>query len=256
MTTEPIHIATGKYDWLSALHEVPKDQDLDISDRVLVIMVHEFPGGHKAGHKDLYGEIEYKLQKDGFDTLRFDFRGCGESNGTPWDFTFQTARQDLKAVYDWAKKAGYQSFVIIAEGFGSCIALMEQIENIKAMVLLWPLLDPQSSPCKQHIKDAQKDHDQLFVEINKTRVGKTFLKQLGESDMSTYIKSITVPVLVQHGQKDETVPVTQLDMLREHATASRRVEITTYESGTHGLMQENERNALLQHIGQFLQKYT
>lgn len=101
MVSETVHIPTGKYDWLHALHDVPVP-DKKLSERTLVIMVHGFPASHKAFHHDLYGEIEYRLIQNEFDTIRFDFRGCGESTGKSADVTFQSLRQDLKAVYGWA----------------------------------------------------------------------------------------------------------------------------------------------------------
>lgn len=255
MVTETVHIPTGKYDWLHALYEVPAP-DKKPDERSLVIMVHGFPGSHKAYHHDLYGDIEYQLVRGDMDTVRFDFRGCGESTGKSKDVTFQTLRQDLKAVYSWAEEKGYHKLIVVAEGLGAAIAVMERPPGLAAMVLLWPLLDARQSVLMQAIvEEAAARDDKSYVIFNNIRVGKAFLKQLSGADLTKYIERIRVPLLIQHGMKDDIVLSAQLDLFREHAAESPRVEITTYDSGGHGLTRASERKALYDQILQFLQKY-
>lgn len=255
MVSETVHIPTGKYDWLHAFYERAAS-DQRASERTLVIMIHDFPASHKTFHHDLYGEIEYQLIQRGFDTIRFDFRGCGESTGKSGDITFQTLRQDLKAVYSWADEKGYHRLVVIGEGLGAALAVMEQPPELTAMVFLWPLVSARGSALGTVIDGmATAQDDKSYVMYNNVRTGKGFLKQLAAADLTGYIAKIKVPLLIQHGLKDEIVPPAQLDFFREHATESPRVEIMTYESGGHGLARRNERKALYDQILQFLQKY-
>jgi pimeloyl-ACP methyl ester carboxylesterase len=255
MAQEPLHIATGKYDWLSAVHETSSEGDVE--NRALIIMIHGFPGSHKDAHNNVFQDIEYRQLKNGYDTLRFDFRGCGDSDGRSWDFTFQTARQDIKAVYEWAKKQGYKNFHIVAEGLGACFALMEQSEEIKSFVFLWPLLFPSESYLKEYIeKGKAAPKEAPFIDVEGQRVGKVMLKQLEECEISTYIQSTALPILILHGQKDEKIPFSQISHIRENATTSLRIDITRFEDGEHGLLKPNERASMQQHISQFLQKYT
>jgi uncharacterized protein len=253
---ESIRIPAGEDEWLDSLFQTLEDSDLEISDRILVIMIHDYPGGHKSSNNDLYGDLEHFLEQDKFDTLRFDFRGCGESDGQSENFTFQTARQDLQAILLWARKAGYKSCVFMAEGFGNCIAMMEQHEDLRAFIMLWPMLDPKGSWLKSYMeKVPDESSEEGFVVVGEDRVGKLFLRQLHECDMAKYIAKIDVPVLIQHGSRDENTPIEQLNILRSHIQSSRRVDITSYESGGHGLRQLNERETMFRHIRHFLKHY-
>jgi alpha-beta hydrolase superfamily lysophospholipase len=257
--TSSLHIPSGKYDWLQAYYEQTTElgTETGLSRKSLVIMVHGFPGEDSHSHEDIYGQLSYTLTKDGFDTIRFDFRGCGKSEGKQKDFNFQNARQDIKAVYEWAEQAGYKSFAIIASGFGACIALLEQHEKMSACILLWPMLMPNSSWLGDYTEkvsdDKWKDRDYLLIGEN--RVGKTFLAQIKECNMSKYIQNIDVPVLVQHGVMDKKIPIEQLEELREHAKTAKRIEITSYEAGNFALTRPNERKTMFHHIRQFLHKY-
>lgn len=58
-----------------------------------------------------------------------------------------------------------------------------------------------------------------------------------------------------HGAQDKVSPIEQLDMFRACA-GHRRVEITSFQDGTHGLPQENHRKSMFFHIRQFIEKYT
>lgn len=253
-----VHIPVGKYDWLYARYDQAVESDTAHAQRTLVIMLHGYPDLNCQSHGDLFGRLETMLTNDGFDTLRFDFRGCGQSEGNPKDFSFQTARQDLQAVYEWAQAASYRSLVVIAEDFGGCIALMEPREEIKALVLLWPMLEPKNSWLAEFIaaQDDPKSEEHDSILIGKTKVGKNFLKQLGQCDMSKYIAALSVPVLVQHGDKDTKVPIAQLEQLREFAKTAKRIEITSYESGAHGLGKANERKTMFHHVRQFIKRYS
>jgi alpha/beta superfamily hydrolase len=254
---EAIRIPIGEHDWLDALHQTPEGAKNNASERTLVIMLHGYPDGHKSSNNDLFGDLEHLLTKDGFDTVRFDFHGCGDSNGESDHFTFQTALRDYKVVLDWADKKGYRSFVVIAEGFGNCIGLMDLRRSIKCFVMLWPMLDPKNSWLKSYIEKAFGDNTGgNSVNVDGIKVGKEFLRQLNECDIGRYIKNIDIPILIQHGSKDENIPIEHLDVMREHVQSSRRVDITSYDSGEHGLQRLNERESMFFHIRQFLQKYT
>ena len=71
-------------------------------EKTLVIMSHNFPGGHKRGHNDLFGDIEEKLAQAGFHTLRYDFRGCGDSEGESVEFDLNSANIDFQSILKWA----------------------------------------------------------------------------------------------------------------------------------------------------------
>ncbi len=212
----------------------------------LIIMLHSFPGGHKASQNDLFGDLEHKLSQGGLDTLRFDFRGCGESEGKSEHFTLERAKDDLQAILKWARKSGFNRFIYIGEGLGATVALQNANAQVRALVLLWPALSPKDTFVGQFSPDSQYENH---------KVGRALLEEIRKFDPVGVLRDLKVPLLIQHGQADQKFPIGQLDLLRRHAYNTPRIEMTTYDNGEPGLEKLNERETMYYHIQQFLTRY-
>lgn len=221
--------------------------------KTLVVMIHGFPG-HKAARNDVFGELEFHLAKDDFHTLRFDFRGCGESEGKSEDFTLKTAVEDMASVLSWARSFGYERFFYIGEGLGATIALLSLNASVRGAVLLWPVLDPRLTGMKD-LMAAAGDKEREFVIWRDTKIGLPFIKEIKSFNPMRKLRNLKVPLLIQQGDADEEVSPRQMEMLRRHARSARRIEMTTYEGGGHGLSGLNERQTMIYHVRQFLKRY-
>ena len=240
---------------LTAIHKKPAEQSLADLDRKLVLLIHGFPG-HKAGHSDLYADLEFILVDKGFHTLRFDFIGCGESSGEQQDFTLSKAKESLNAIKKWAKKNGYKEFVFVSEGLGSTIAILNMEINVTCQVMLWPGLDPQ------YLAKSLFQADKITNESKKTgyamqghnRIGVTFMKELFKTNLKPLFRDINMPVLIMHGSADDRYPVEHLSIARQEMV-SKRIEITTFHEAEHGLPELDHRKSMFFHITQFLEKF-
>lgn len=209
----------------------------------LALMMHGFPG-NKTAHGDFYAEIEYALESDGIDTLRFDFRGCGQSEGKVEDFSLATAGDDLEAVLSWARIQGYRNFFYIAEGMGAPVALMNLRPNLRALAFLWPALDPRHTAT---IRKALASGEEI--------IGQALRDELKAYNPTLSVRDIGLPLLAQHGEADREIPPVQIELLRRHAVSDKRIEITTYENGTHGLPDPKHRRASIHHLSHFLRRH-
>jgi pimeloyl-ACP methyl ester carboxylesterase len=237
------------------IHEAPDDRE----DRpaTLVIMAHHAPGGHKSAENDIFGDLEHHLAHAGFDTIRFDFRGCGTSDGLPENTTLSTMRDDMAALHKWALAEGYAQLVHIGDGIGALAVLLNMHEKVKAMVMLWPVLRPAACYFAEAFAklDEAEARGDTVIELMGERVGIRLLRELQTLNIVKNLQELRIPVLVQHGENDQHIPTSQLDILKKHATRARRIEITTYEGGTRGLRQLQERRTLFYHTRQFLNRY-
>lgn len=236
------------------IHETPNENP---RPPTLVIMAHHAPGGHKAAENDIFGDLEHHLAQDGFDTLRFDFRGCGTSPGDIADTTLHSMAADMAAVHRWADAQGYAGVVHIADGLGALPALLNPHAKLRALVLLWPVLRPAAcyfADALAALPAAQQDGAR-WVELEQERIGTALLAELQTLDIVKNIREWRLPILVQHGENDHHIPLAQLDILKKNAVKARRVEITTYEGGSRGLRQLAERRTLFYHTRQFLRRY-
>lgn len=233
------------------------DDPLPARDKTLVIMMHGFPGGHMEDQGNIFGDLEDILSSTRFDSIRFDFRGCGDSDGESEDFTLTTAGQDLKAVLNWAYKKGYERVAYIGEGLGAAVALMNMNPRVRALVMLWPMLDFRQTLFHSHfpLLETPVSHAEKTVTNNGRKVAMSCLQELLTASLVPELKNLRIPVLVEHGECDRESPITQLELLRRHAAAAPRVDITSYKEGEHGLRKKTEREDLFRHISQFLNKY-
>jgi len=224
-------------------------------NHLLIFMVHGFPG-NKDGQGDVFNDLAFLLKDKGFHSLSIDLRGCGESDGLQEKFTLSTARADLQATLEWAKSQGYERFIFIGEGLGAILPLMDLNDEVVCFILLWPILD-LSYTAKvifnaEEIKDESKKAG--YIVKDKNRIGIPFVDELQKTDITHILQEVDRPLLVMHGAADKVAPIDRLDYLRGYVK-SRRVEITSFQDGTHGLPALNHRKAMHFHILQFIEKY-
>ncbi|MCB1530725.1 MAG: alpha/beta hydrolase [Rhodospirillales bacterium] len=252
---KPIEISTGtEDDHISALLSPPTEIRPDQTDLPLVVMAHHFPGT-KESHDDLFGDLEFLFNTSGLPSLRFDFRGCGQSSGRQEHFTLARAREDFDLVLHWAKKKGYKNIILVGEGLGARLALEKTGDNTMMLLLFWPLIDLPDY-AKRHFDTEnlfKTDGSADFIMIDRNKIGMHMIGEMLDSPPFVFPK-LEIPVLIQHGAQDTVVPVEQLDLLK--GMEARRLDITTYQDGGHGLPDPRHRKMIFFHIGQFLEKYT
>lgn len=252
---EKIQIDAGHNQSITAFYSKPAERSTTRLDQTLVIMSHGFPG-HKEAHHNIFGDIESILAERRYHTLRFDYRGCGESDGREEDFTLAAACEDFQAVLYWAKSKGYQRFIFAGEGIGGALAIMNMGPDVRALVLLWPVFDLRGY-AKSGLgldKVSEQDKGRGYVESRQRRVGLALCSELMKIDIRNALKEVYAPTVIFHGAQDSAIPAAQLDIARRTIPA-KRIEITTFHDGKAGLEQQNHRKALLFQTRQFIEKY-
>lgn len=229
------------------------DPDAPDTQKTLILMSHGFPG-HKSANNDFLGDLEAMFSARGHDTLRFDYRGCGESDGREEDFTLREARADLECVQNWCLREGYSHFILIGEGLGASVAALSMGLNVKAFAMLWPVLEPKTYARHYLARAVSAPGGHPYSDLDGHRIGHDFIREMKETDLVKTLKEIYCPTLIMHGSEDQVVPPAQLDLARGFIPA-RRIEITVFHDGDHGLTAPAHRKAMLYHIQQFVQKY-
>lgn len=253
---KPIEIPTNNGRKIHASYHLCDNGELEDREK-LIIMVHGFPGNSQS-HKNIFGDIETALAKSGHNTLRFDFRGCGQSDGQQQDFDLSTVTDDIEDILIWAEMNRHYNYVFIGEGLGAAFtAINAPRKHTKAYILLWPVLDPISQTQKILSLNqlTSKIERQGYIEFGTQKIGLNFLRQLGKLNIPKYLKSMKVPTLICHGSSDKAVPIEQMDIARTHIE-SRRLEITTFHAGKTGLEDDGQRQSLFFLINDFIKNNT
>ncbi len=114
-----------------------------------------------------YVNMAEEFSNSGFSFIRFDFRGCGETPGDKYDLEGRI--KDTIAVYQWVKKS-FDKVYFVGSSLGGTIAIL--LGNLaNGIVALCP---PPMDIGKYKIKKALEKNP---------------------------------PILIIHGNKDETVPI-------------------------------------------------
>lgn len=183
------------------------------SPQRMVMMLHGGPGGQKDGPADLYVDLAAHLGSAGIASVRFDFRGCGESTGSYRDMTIARQVEDLRAVRSFADDR-YQPSPrgLIGESFGATVGLAGFDPAYRTVVLLWAaiwLLDGafESYVTEENLSGARRDG---YVDLEGEQIGLAFLDELHDvRDVSAPLHGLSTPVLFIHGEADHEVPFRQ-----------------------------------------------
>lgn len=218
-------------------------------------MAHGFPG-QKLGQNDLFGQLELTFNNNGYYTFRFDFTGCGESDGEQESFSLKTANEDFKAVLQWARKMKYKKFIYIGEGLGCAICIMNMTPEVVCQIMLWPALDLKYIAKAQYKAENYDDHDKKrgYQIIEGNHIGASLLRQMNEVKFGNYLRDVTMPVLIMQGTEDHVFPLAQVDIARKYMS-SNWIEITTFHGGGASLPEIEHRQMIGTHALDFVKKY-
>jgi pimeloyl-ACP methyl ester carboxylesterase len=106
--------------------------------RRLVILCHGFTGD-KSAFGRLLVQAAQVLAKAGFNALRFDFMGSGDSSGAFSDMSPNTQVRDALDVLAWARRRGYRQVALLGHSFGAstAIAAAYQAKPRPAALVTW-----------------------------------------------------------------------------------------------------------------------
>ncbi len=111
------------------------------------VLLHGF-GGHRDETGNLFAKLAKSLAKEGLASLRFDFPGCGKSEGTFADVTAPLYRRTAIAAMRYARSAPgmrLDRLGLLGYSFGGAIAtacLGGDAPRTRALVLWAPVGDP------------------------------------------------------------------------------------------------------------------
>ena len=209
---ERIEIKVGQEKIIGVLHQVD-DTDLDTGAIAsinlsagacackCVISCH----GLLASKDSIkYIMLAEELNKLGISSLRFDFRGCGESDGRLTDSHISNRSEDLNAVVEHAiNELGFSDLGLFGSSMGGYLSFLEASHDtqVKALVSL-------SSPYSMVELFNARGIERSRYEIDGVVFDGKFI-----SDVRTHgvlgdeiLNNIKCPVLIIHGDIDWLVP--------------------------------------------------
>lgn len=201
----------GSMGRLNARLDVP--EPVEGQECPLVILCHGF-GGHLDFH--LWPLLAARLNEHGIGTLRFDFNGCGQSEGQFQDLTIGNEIDDLLAVIAYARHlAKFRSISLIGYSQGGVVAGMVAgmcgARQIQALVLMSASGVLRDDVLRGSFKGIQFDPwhlDKPFYEVpgRNLKLGRPYLQNAMTLPIYETTAKYTGPAFILHGMADQVVP--------------------------------------------------
>ena len=222
----------------ACLHRPALSENVDVP---IVICCHGLTGT-RVGTAYRLVELARRLERESIACLRFDFRGCGESDGRFEDLTTQTLFDDLRAVFEWVSRTrGIDAtrVGILGSSFGAYTAARGArfMDGLRCLVFLAPVANPHALT-RQDMTEAGWTflRKNGWIEHNGQRLGAQFFDTYPGDDVPVLLAQSAAPLLIFHGQGDKSVPIVHgRDYESAMQKAGRVVELRTLDTHDHGM---------------------
>lgn len=190
--------------------------------------------------REEFKQIEF-FQKHGFDVFSVDYQGYGKSLGKP---SLDNVYKDSEATYAYAK--AHTSLPIIVYGFslGSAAAIrIGKVEAPQGLILESTIDDPAITAqfFKKHLKLPMR----WLININTSSITSFTSRQ-----DATQVRS---PVLMLHGQQDETAPLPLAKQFFQVLGSSQK-KLVEFPKAKHNTLFETDSILYRKAIAEFVKK--
>ncbi|HEV8052333.1 MAG TPA: alpha/beta fold hydrolase [Parachlamydiaceae bacterium] len=184
-----------------------------------VLMCHGL-AGHKTGKYRVYVNLAERLSKLGIASLRIDFRGSGDSEGSFSEMTLESEVSDAIVALKYLRSrpdVDISRIGLFGRSVGGTVALMaaQRAGPIKTIATWAPLYDGeqwQSQWAMLHAPEVSEADRWEMMKINGQVPGVKFFDQLFAMRMEDHLDDLThIPMLHIHGDQDMVVTTEHAD---------------------------------------------
>lgn len=159
-----------------------------------------FCHGFRSDKSGSYEGRSRRAVEEGFDAVRFDFRGCGESGGAFADATLSARIADLRAVLDYFDPGSYVPF---GSSFGGTVAFHAAAgdDRADAVVTRAPVT---YGPAFEGLR-GEVAAGGAYTYEDGARIDAGFLEDFDRYDFADVEAGLDCPAAIFHGGRDESV---------------------------------------------------
>lgn len=177
----------------------------------------------------------------GFAALRFDFSGNGQSQGRFEQSTWSKQIQEMETAVALMQARGATWIGLAGHSLGAAIALLtaRRMQTVSAVCRVAGRVSgtfPMHFLAPSQQEDLARDGRVDFTSRGrKLTLNRDFFDDANRHDLTAATRSLTIPMLVVHGDRDTIIPVAEAHLAK---TANpRMVELAIVAGGDHMLAQ-------------------
>jgi pimeloyl-ACP methyl ester carboxylesterase len=225
-----------RLDLIGILNEVGSDK--------IIILAHGFLNDKSSNGR--FDRLSASLNSSGFDTLAFDFSGCGESDTDC--ITSENQVDDLNAAIKYVMSKGYKKIGLFGNSFGTLACLKCYTQEIMTIVLTGALTDSMKYDWYEFFTTEQLNElDSIGFFYYGTSSNKRSYKIVNQTlydfeqiNQQELIGNIKCPLLIMHGNSCDDSE--ELELLKRSKKAieliSNNSKLEIFEGARHGLRNE------------------
>lgn len=168
----------------------------------LVIMLHGFTG-NKTEARLLFRNLSEEMELNGFDSLRMDFFGHGESDGQFKNMTLESLNEQVQTIIEYSINLGYKKLYLLGFSMGGMIALLNLDNMFEKVVLISPATRMPDST-KNLFEQSPLENGN--ADIGGLELSRNFYESFQEVNVLKYCKTFKKPIMFVIGKNDKAVP--------------------------------------------------
>ncbi len=175
----------------------------------IIILCHGF---RSSKNSKTYLALEKRLNDHQLSTFRFDFYGHGESEGKFENVTVSEAKEDILCSIDYLKMLGYKKIGLIGSSFGGMASILaaSETDDLFVLALKSPVSDYLGKlVAKMSTEEISRWKEQGYINYEGPKLNYSFFENAEKVDGYAATEKIKIPVLIVHGDNDESVPIEQ-----------------------------------------------
>lgn len=206
-----------------------------------VILAHGF--GVTKEESGMFDNIAQNLSEAGILVFRFDFSGCGESEGDYSETSLSKLKSDLSKILEFVKlqpKVDTSRIGILGQSFGTATTITLE-PNVECLIMMGSVAHPKETLIElfgdgynpNGISTRKKSNGTI------TKVKPQFWKDFDNHYLLESINKIHSPILFIHGEKDYKVPLSEMEAYFNNANEPK--EKIIIEGADHGLRPHRDK---------------
>lgn len=230
-------------------------EETDNRDKI-VIMCHGIRG--QKYERGVFPDLAEELLKCGIASIRFDFRGHGDSEGLDKNVTITKEKEDIESVVGYVIELGYKQIILEASSFATAaVSLVDfsKFDNVKGLVIWYgcPDLEVTKKGNLFSLKNkeiAERDgfYTSKSVSTGKDfRFGKELFDEVYKIKPYENLSKLDLPIIFVHGILDEVVPY---EYVVRASSICKNAKLELIENGNHNFV--NNKEAEMESIGKIV----